>query len=187
VLAELAEIIPATIDNAAEVMKSGTGRVIVTGVGKSAAVARVAAATLTTAGVPSVFLHANDAVHGELGLLCRSDVVMALSLSGRTGETLAVAEHAARLGVPLVAVTARSDSPLARLSDAAVVLGEFREAGSAGLLPTTSVIATLAVIHAITMCITGDGGSADLLDRHPAGSLGDRLRQQRAAAIGGSQ
>lgn len=154
------------------------GRVIVTGLGKSGLIARKIAATLSSTGTPALFLHAADASHGDLGTITAGDAVLALSWSGETVEVVQVARYCRRAGVPLVAMTAATDSRLARDADIALVLPEVREACPHQLVPTGSAIVQLALGDAIAIALMRARGlSAGEFRRwHPAGALGQRLR-----------
>lgn len=156
---------------------STEGRVVVTGIGKSGAVARKSAATLASTGTPAFFLHPAEAVHGDLGMVTPGDVVVALSFSGETDEVLALLPALRRLGVRLIAVTSRRESTLASNSDLVLELPRVAEACPLNLAPTSSVVAMLAMLDAlaVTAMQLREFSSDDFALLHPAGSLGRRL------------
>lgn len=164
-------------DRAVEILKSCTGRVVCTGMGKSGIVLKKIAATLSSTGTPSLFLHPAEAVHGDLGMIVPGDVVLAASYSGSTEELLRLVETLKRLGVPLVAMTANASSPLARHADLHLPVAIDREACPLGLAPTASTTATLAMGDALAMALLEARGFTreDFALLHPAGQLGKRL------------
>jgi arabinose-5-phosphate isomerase len=156
---------------------AATGRVVVTGLGKSGHIGSKIAATLASTGTPSFFLHAAEASHGDLGMISRGDVVVAISNSGETAEVLTLLPHLKRLGTPVIAITGGSDSTLAR--DAAVNLDVSvpEEACPHNLAPTASTTATLAMGDALAIALLEARGFTpeDFARSHPGGSLGRRL------------
>jgi len=162
---------------AVELILACDGRVVVTGMGKSGAVARKTAATLASTGSPAFYLHPAEGVHGDLGMVTGRDVVVALSYSGETDEILAILPVLKRLGVKLVAVTGNPVSTLAETADAVLDVSVEREACPLNLAPTTSTTAMLALMDALAIGamhvrqFTRD----DYALFHPAGSLGRRL------------
>lgn len=164
-------------DRAVEILKSCTGRVVCTGMGKSGIVLKKIAATLSSTGTPALFLHPAEAVHGDLGMIVPGDVVLAASYSGSTEELLRLVETLKRLGVPLVAMTASASSPLARHADLHLPVAIDREACPLGLAPTASTTATLAMGDALAMALLEARGFTreDFALLHPAGQLGKRL------------
>jgi arabinose-5-phosphate isomerase len=154
-----------------------TGRVVVSGVGKSGLIARKIAATLTSTGTPAVFLHPVDGLHGDLGIVSRSDAAMLLSKSGDTTELVALAGHLKRLGIPLIALTGNLDSPLAREADVALEAAVEAEACPFDLAPTTSTTVALALGDALAIATYEAKGfkPEDFAALHPGGSLGRRL------------
>ncbi len=153
------------------------GRVVVTGMGKSGAVARKGAATLASTGTPSFYLHPAEGVHGDLGMVTPDDVVIALSYSGETDEILAVLPVLKRLGVVLVAVTGNVRSTLAESADATLDVSVSREACPLNLAPTTSTTTMLALLDALAVAAMRARrfSHEDYALFHPAGSLGRRL------------
>jgi arabinose-5-phosphate isomerase len=154
-----------------------TGRVIVTGMGKSGHVGGKIAATLASTGTPAFFLHPAEAGHGDLGMITRQDVVLALSNSGETAEILVLLPHLKRLAVPLVALTGKPGSTLARAADIALDVSVEQEACPHNLAPTTSTTATLAMGDALAVAVLEARGfsAEDFARAHPGGSLGRRL------------
>ncbi|MFL6194386.1 MAG: SIS domain-containing protein [Thermoanaerobaculia bacterium] len=164
-------------DRAVELLKGCAGRVVCTGMGKSGLILKKIAATLSSTGTPSLFLHPAEAVHGDLGMIVKGDVVLAASYSGTTEELLRLVETLKRLGVPLIVMTASSSSPLARHADIHLPVSIDREACPLGLAPTASTTATLAMGDALAMALVEARGFTreDFALLHPAGQLGKRL------------
>jgi arabinose-5-phosphate isomerase len=156
------------------------GRVVVTGIGKSGLVGRKIASTLASTGTPAVFLHPVEAMHGDLGILTRDDVVIAISNSGETHElcTLLPVFHDRR--IPLIALTGNLNSTLSRASRVVLDISVKREACSLGLAPTASTTATLAVGDAIAVVLLRmrHFNERDFRRNHPGGTLGERLKVQ---------
>ncbi|HET9685215.1 MAG TPA: KpsF/GutQ family sugar-phosphate isomerase [Gemmatimonadaceae bacterium] len=153
------------------------GRVIVAGVGKSGLIGRKIAATLTSTGTPAYFLHPVESAHGDLGIVGPDDVAILLSKSGESDELLVLLEHLQGLGVRTIAITGRSDSALARLSDVALDAWVREEACPHDLAPTTSTTAALAVGDALAVALLEHKGfrREDFARLHPGGALGRRL------------
>ena len=169
-------------EDAVELLYACKGRVVVTGLGKSGLIGRKVAATFASTGTPSVFLHAAEALHGDLGILTAADVLLAISSSGETEELIELVEAVKRLGIPLITLTANSRSTLASASDIVLDIAVKEEACSLNLAPTASTAAALAM---------GDALGISLLDRrsfkeedfaalHPGGRLGKKLRRIEA-------
>ena len=154
-----------------------SGRLVVGGVGKSALVAQKIAATLTSTGTPASFLHASDALHGDVGIVRPGDEVLLLSKSGETAEVCALARVLAAAGHRLTAVTARADSTLARLAADVLLTPVPREADAHDLAPTASAVAQMALGDALATALSALRGDtpADFARFHPGGSLGTRL------------
>jgi len=150
------------------------GRVIVTGIGKSGLVGRKIAATLASTGTPAYFLHPAEGVHGDIGLLARGDVVLALSNSGETDEVLAVLPAIKRLGIALVLLTGTPGATLGRLADVVLDVGVSEEACPMNLAPTSSTTAAVAMGDALAMALLDLRGlrPEDYAERHPRGTLG---------------
>jgi arabinose-5-phosphate isomerase len=162
-----------------------TGRVVVTGIGKSGLVGRKIAATLSSTGTPAFFLHPVEGAHGDLGMIRPGDVVLALSNSGETDELNALLPALKSLGAAVVGITAGARSTLAKLSDVVVEARVPREACPLNLAPTASTTATLAVGDALAVCLMRmkDFGKQDFRRVHPGGALGARLSQPVAALM----
>lgn len=152
------------------------GRVIVTGMGKSGLIGRKIAATFASTGTPAYFLHPAEGVHGDLGMLARGDVLLALSNSGETDELLAIVPAIKRLDVPIVLLTGRPDSPLARVCDVVIDVAVPQEACPMNLAPTSSTTAALAMGDALAMALLELRGlrPEDYAELHPRGALGWR-------------
>jgi arabinose-5-phosphate isomerase len=154
-----------------------TGRVVVTGMGKSGHVAGKIAATLASTGTPAFFLHPAEAGHGDLGMITREDLLLALSNSGETPEIVTLLPHVARLGVPVLALTGDAGSTLARAAAVHLDISVPEEACPLNLAPTASTTATLAMGDALAVALLEARGftAEDFARSHPGGSLGRRL------------
>ena len=163
-------------DRAVQMMRDCTGRIVVTGIGKSGLVGRKIAATLASTGTPAYFLHPAEGMHGDVGMLARGDVVVALSNSGETNEMLAILPPLKRLGVPIVLLTGNPKSTLARQSDVVLDVSVAEEACPMNLAPTSSTTAALAMGDALAMVLLELRGlrPEDYAALHPAGALGWR-------------
>jgi arabinose-5-phosphate isomerase len=175
------EALPARIGDdfvrACEIILMCTGRVVVSGMGKSGHVARKIAATLASTGTPAFFVHPAEASHGDLGMITRDDVLLALSNSGATEELLAIVPLLKRRGARLIAMTGKPDSPLARLADVHLDAAVEREACPLNLAPTASTTASLALGDALAVALLDARGFGpeDFANSHPGGALGRRL------------
>ncbi len=180
-LRALAEALDERFAQAVDLLQAATGRVVVSGMGKSGHVARKLAATLASTGTPALFVHPAEASHGDLGMLVPGDAVLALSNSGETAELADLIAHASRFALPLVAITARAESTLARAAAVALILPPAREACPMGLAPTTSTSMQLALGDALAVALLRRRGfgAADFRRIHPGGRLGARLRRAR--------
>jgi arabinose-5-phosphate isomerase len=176
-VAALAARIDAAFVRAARLVVECQGRVVATGMGKSGIVARKVAATLSSTGTPSLFLHPAEALHGDLGMLVRGDVVIALSQSGETPELLNLLGPIQRLGIPLVALTGEPASMLARAAEAHLDVSVSGEACPLGLAPSASTTAALAMGDALALAVAELRGFSqqDFAELHPGGTLGKRL------------
>jgi len=155
-----------------------SGRVVVTGLGKSGHIGAKIAATLASTGTPAFFVHAAEAGHGDLGMIGRDDVILALSWSGETVELQAIVNHSRRFRIPLIALTAGGDSALGRAADIVLLLPKVEEACPHGLAPTTSTIMQLALgdILAVSLLEARHFSVHDFKTFHPGGKLGASLR-----------
>src|SRR6201984_1927501 len=173
-------------EHAVELMDACRGRVVVTGMGKSGIIARKIAATLSSIGTPALFMHPVDAVHGDLGMVVRGDVVLALSASGETEEILRLLATIKRLQVPVISMTGdpicahQSDGKLSTLAEAAegaLDCSVDREASPLGLAPTASTTTMLALGDALAVALSEKRGfkEEDFANLHPGGKLGKKL------------
>ena len=176
-IAALETRIDASFMRAVAMLHAAEGRVIVSGIGKSGIIARKIAATMTSTGTPATFLHPVEGMHGDLGIVGRDDVAVLLSKSGESSELTGLVEYLARLGVPLIALTGRPDSTLARSVDVALDCSVAEEACPFDLAPTTSTTAALAMGDALAVALLLERGFTpdDFKRLHPGGTLGRRL------------
>jgi len=173
----LADRLDSRFVDAVRVIHGCSGRIVVTGIGKSGHIARKIAATLASTGTPAFFVHSAEASHGDLGMITPGDVVIALSNSGESPEVVAIVPLLKRQGAKLIAMTGNLRSTLAREADVALDAGVEKEAGPLGLAPTSSTTASLALGDALALALLeARGFSADDFARsHPGGALGRRL------------
>lgn len=164
-------------DHCVEIILSSTGRLVVTGIGKSAIIGQKIVATLNSTGTPALFMHAADAIHGDLGMIQTNDVVLAISKSGNTPEIKVLAPLIHRTGARLIAMVSDANSHLANAADSVLVAYAEREADPLNLAPTTSTTVALAVgdALAIALLIARDFTRQDFARYHPGGSLGKKL------------
>ncbi len=176
----LAESLGPDFDRAVDLLEGCQGKVVLTGMGKSGIICRKIAATLASTGTPAFFLHPAEGVHGDLGILARGDVVVAVSNSGETEELVEILPVIRRLRLGLVAVTGNLASTLARRSDVVLHVPVDREACPLNLAPMASTTATLALGDALAAALMERKGfsTEDFARFHPAGSLGRRLTLQ---------
>lgn len=162
---------------AIDIIMSCKGRVVVTGMGKSGLIGKKIAATLASTGTPALFLHPAEGIHGDLGMVMRGDVIIAISNSGTTEEIVKILPVFKRLDVRIIAMTGGLDSALAKSSDVTIDVGVKEEACPLGLAPTASTTATLAMGDAIAITLLEERGfkSEDFACFHPGGRLGRRL------------
>ncbi len=172
---------------AVSLLASCRGRVVTTGMGKSGIIARKLAATFTSTGTPSLFLHPAEAAHGDLGNVVEGDVLVGFSHSGETEEIARLLETIKRLGVPLIALTGALASTLARHAEVVLDVGVDAEACPMGLAPTASTTAALAMGDALAMALLKEKGfrDTDFAALHPGGRLGTRLRRVSDLMHGG--
>jgi arabinose-5-phosphate isomerase len=162
---------------AVDIMLAATGKVVVSGMGKSGIIGQKIASTLASTGTSSFFLHPAEGVHGDLGMVMKNDILLAISNSGETSELIKILPVVKRLGVRMIAMTGKKDSTLARMSDVSLYVGVKEEACSLGLSPTASTTACLAMGDALAVALLERRGfrAEDFALLHPAGSLGRRL------------
>ncbi|MBW1645031.1 MAG: KpsF/GutQ family sugar-phosphate isomerase [Deltaproteobacteria bacterium] len=176
-LARLQEGIDASFVAAIRLLAECRGKVVITGVGKSGIICRKVAATLSSTGTPAIFLHPTEGLHGDLGIISRQDLVIAVSYSGNTEELIKIVPALKRFGLPLITLTGNRQSELARISDVVLDVQVPREACPLGLAPTASTTATLAMGDALAAVLLAAKGfnEEDFARRHPGGTLGKRL------------
>jgi len=178
-IAGLLERLDERFEKAVELLYACKGRVVVTGLGKSGLIGRKIAATFASIGTPSFFLHAAEALHGDLGMLTSADVLLAISSSGETEELIELLEAVKRLGIPLVTLTGRPQSTVATASDIVLDIAVKEEACSLNLAPTASTAAAMAMGDALAVSLLDRRGfkEDDFATLHPGGRLGKKLRR----------
>ncbi|HEY4949796.1 MAG TPA: KpsF/GutQ family sugar-phosphate isomerase [Candidatus Acidoferrales bacterium] len=178
-IASLIDRLDARFEKAVELLHACKSRVVVTGLGKSGLVGRKLAATFASTGTPALFLHTGEALHGDLGMLTASDVMLAISSSGETAELIELLETVKRLGVPLLALTANPKSTLAQASNIVLDIAVKEEACSLNLAPTASTAAAMAMGDALAIALLERRGfkEEDFAALHPGGRLGNKLRR----------
>jgi arabinose-5-phosphate isomerase len=174
---ELAERLDERFLHAVDLLYGCEGKVVITGVGKSGIVCRKIAATLASTGTPAFFLHAGEGIHGDLGMVMRGDVVVAVSNSGETEEILKLLPHLKLNGLKLIVMTGKLDSTLAKAGDVALDVAVKEEACPLGLAPTASTTAALAMGDALAVVLLEkkEFSEQDFAVRHPGGILGRKL------------
>lgn len=173
----LADRIDATFEKAVELILATTGRVVISGMGKSGLIGQKIASTMASTGTPALFLHPAEGIHGDLGMIMRGDVVIAISNSGETEELLRILPVIKRLGAQLIGMSGNCTSTLARSSDVFLDVSVKEEACPLGLAPTASTTATLAMGDALAVSLLVQRGfkAEDFAIFHPGGSLGKKL------------
>jgi len=173
----IAERLDESFVRAVKLLESCHGKVVVTGMGKSGLICRKIAATLASTGTPSFFLHAGDALHGDLGMVKQGDVILAISNSGETDEILKLLPHIRHHGLKLVVMTGNLESTLAKAGEVVLDVNVAEEACPLGLAPTASTTAALAMGDALAVVVLEEKGfkEEDFALRHPGGILGRRL------------
>lgn len=176
-ISKIADLLDQSFSDAVELIYNSNGRVIITGIGKSAIIANKIVATLNSTGTPSVFMHAADAIHGDLGLVLKNDVVICISKSGNTPEIKVLIPLLKKAKNPLIAITGNIKSVLAEQAD--FVFNSFvkKEVCPNNLAPTTSTTAQLVMGDALAVCLLKIRGfsSRDFAKYHPGGALGKKL------------
>ncbi len=175
---------------AVEMIYQSKGRVIVTGIGKSGLIGKKIVATLTSTGTPALFLHPVEGMHGDLGIVTREDVILAISNSGETSELNLLLGNLKELRIPIIAMTGKLNSTLAHYGDLVIDVSVTREACPFNLTPTSSTTAALAMGDALAITLIGRRGfkENDFYRFHPGGTLGLRLMAKvRDAMISGDQ
>jgi len=176
-ITQLSQYIDATFTAACELILTCKGKVIVTGMGKSGHIANKIAATLASTGTPAFFVHPGEASHGDLGMIERGDVVIALSNSGESDEILALYPVLKRLSIPVISMTGNANSTMAREAKVSLCIKVDKEACPLGLAPTSSTTASLVMGDAIAVALLEAKGftADDFALSHPGGSLGRKL------------
>ena len=176
-LLDSAKNIDNVFDKAVEVVLSCKGKLIVTGVGKSGLIGAKMAATFASTGTPSFFLHPTEALHGDLGMISKDDVVIAISYSGESEELGAILPHVKRFNVPLIGMTKNFNSTLGSYSDLIIKVEVEKEACPLDIAPTSSTTLTLALGDALAVCLmrARDFQKTDFASFHPGGALGKKL------------
>ncbi|MEO1928318.1 MAG: KpsF/GutQ family sugar-phosphate isomerase [Nautiliaceae bacterium] len=165
------------IKKAIEIAYNTKGKLIVTGVGKSGLIGSKIAATLASTGTPSFFIHPTEALHGDLGMITKNDSVLAISYSGESEELIKILPHIKRFEVPLIAMTGKKESTLAKYADCVLNIHVNKEACPLNVAPTSSTTLTLAMGDALAVCLMKKRNftKEDFASFHPGGSLGKRL------------
>jgi arabinose-5-phosphate isomerase len=173
----LVDRIDGRFEQAVAMLLASTGRVVITGMGKSGLICQKIAATMASTGTPALFLHPAEGIHGDLGMLMKGDVVIAVSNSGETEEITRILPVLKRMGLPLIAMAGNPKSTLARAGDVFLDISVAAEACPLGLAPTASTTATLAMGDALAVALLLERGfrEEDFALFHPGGALGKRL------------
>jgi arabinose-5-phosphate isomerase len=188
-IADLADRLDSRFEQAIDLLFQCQGRVAVTGLGTSGLIGRKIAATFSSTGTPAFFLHASEALHGDLGVLANGDVLVALSSSGETEELIELLEAVKRLNLKLITLTGKPKSTLAQASDIVIDIAVKEEACSLNLAPTASTAAALAMGDALAISLLERRGfnTEDFAALHPGGRLGTKLRRVEALMHKGEQ
>jgi arabinose-5-phosphate isomerase len=188
-LAMLGDTLNGGFSEAVDALLNASGRVIVSGMGKSGHIARKIAATFASTGTPAHFVHPAEASHGDLGMIARGDVVLLLSNSGETPELADMIAHTGRFGITLIGVAGQAGSTLLKQADIAILLPPAAEACDRGIVPTTSTTMTLALGDALAIALMEHRAFTpeDFRDFHPGGKLGARLSRVRDLMHGGDE
>ncbi|SHK20196.1 arabinose-5-phosphate isomerase [Shimia gijangensis] len=176
-LNDLGDSLGDEFDRAVEIMLAATGRIIISGMGKSGHIARKIAATLASTGTPAHFVHPAEASHGDLGMMAQGDVALVLSNSGETPELADVIAYTRRFSIPLIGVASRTNSTLIKQSDVGIILPRAEEACGTGVVPTSSTTMTLALGDALAVAMMEHRRFTpeNFREFHPGGKLGAQL------------
>ena len=171
------DLIGNEIEKAVKLILECKGKLVVTGVGKSGHIGAKIAATMASTGTPSFFVHPTEALHGDLGMISKNDLVLAISYSGESEELIRILPHLKRFGVKIIAMAKSPNSSLAKMADVFISLDIVREACPLGAAPTVSTTLTLALGDALAVCLMHERNfkKEDFANFHPGGSLGKRL------------
>jgi len=174
---DLVDRVGPEFEEAVQMIFKAKGRVIITGMGKSGLVSRKISATLNSTGTPSLFMHPAEAIHGDLGMVTKDDIILTISNSGHTPEIINLIPILKNMGTRIISLTGGLDSPMAKESDVVIDVGVEREACPMGLAPTTSTTAALAMGDALAVVLINlrRFSKKDFKRFHPGGSLGERL------------
>ncbi|MAU45839.1 MAG: KpsF/GutQ family sugar-phosphate isomerase [Yangia sp.] len=188
-LRRLADELPASFEDVIALLLHINGRIIVSGMGKSGHVAGKIAATLASTGAPSQVVHPGEASHGDLGMITPDDVVIMISNSGETRELADMIAHCARFAIPMIAMTRRADSTLARSATHVLLMPDAPEACAIGMAPTTSTTMAMALGDALSVALMQERGfdRENFLAFHPGGSLGAQLLRVSAVMHRGDE
>jgi arabinose-5-phosphate isomerase len=176
---QLIDKIDSNFSRAVDLIYKSKGRVIITGIGKSGLIGRKIVATLTSTGTQALFLHPVEGIHGDLGIVTKKDILLAISNSGETHELMPIINSVRRIGAPVIAFTGGMSSTLARTSDIVINVSVKKEACPFGLTPTSSSTAALAMGDALAIALINERqfNEKDFYKFHPGGSLGTRLKE----------
>ncbi len=176
-LERLIEVIDEEFVKAVDLILSRQGRVIVTGIGKSGIVGKKIAATMTSLGTPAIFLHPTESLHGDLGIVSKDDVILAISKSGNSDEFVTLLPLFKRWDIPIIAITANSNSELARQADVIITLPSVKEACPYDIAPTVSTTLTMAIGDALAIVLAYEKNFKieDFAELHPGGAIGKRI------------
>lgn len=176
-LLQLSAFLNKSFHDAMDIMSAAEGRIVVTGMGKSGHVGKKIAATMASTGTPAFFVHPSEASHGDMGMIVRGDVVLAISNSGETKELLDLIAYTRRFAIPLIGITGKPDSTLGTRADIALLLPPCAEACPNGLAPTTSTTMAMALGDALAIALLERKGftASDFKVFHPGGKLGQQL------------
>lgn len=179
-LLELSDRLDESFEKAVGLLANCNGKVVITGMGKSGLIATKIAATLSSTGTPCIFLHPAEAIHGDLGILSKNDIVIGISYSGETDELLKLIPSLKRMQIPIIGITGIPKSTLAKNSEVVLSVTVQREACPLALAPTASTTSTLALGDALAVCLMKIKGfkEMDFAVYHPGGSLGRKLLQK---------
>ena len=177
----LSDSLDGRFSQALDILSEVSGRVVITGMGKSGHIGRKMAATFASTGTPSQYVHPGEASHGDLGMITEADAVIALSNSGETSELSDLLQHCRRFSIPLIAITSRAGSTLDTFATVGLILPNVPEADTMGLAPTTSTTMSLALGDALAVALLNRKGftASDFKILHPGGKLGRQLLRIR--------
>lgn len=178
-ISKLVERIDQTFEKAVQLILECTGKVVITGIGKSGHIGKKISSTLSSTGTPAIFLHPAESRHGDLGVITKNDLVIAISYGGESAELLDILNYVNRHGMKLIAMTSKKQSSLAQAASVVLDISVEKEACPMNLAPTSSSTATLALGDALAMSVLDQRGfkTENFAELHPAGSLGAKLQK----------